>query len=102
MNWVWPVIVEIAIVVLVPIAGYVGVMAYYIYKKQREHDRIIFGERSVEEWNGILGLTYSLQNRQERLTSNQEYMIKTLKEADMIEPHKIKKVEKPDSGTIPL
>ena len=106
MSEAWQLAVDIAIVTLVPVAGYIALQAKRVYKriyqKQQQHDRIIFGESSVEEWDGLLGISYSTKHRQDILIDNQNEMIDALAAADMVEPQRIQRVQqsqtRPDGG----
>ena len=102
MSEAWQLAVDIAIVTLVPLAGYIALQAKRIYTKQQQHDRIIFGESSVEEWDGLLGMSYLVKHRQDMLIDNQNEMIDALAAADMVEPQRIQRVQRtqarPDGG----
>lgn len=83
-------IVDLAIVLIVPLLTYVSYLARKIYSKLKTHDRVLFGEPDVDQWNGLLGEHYGMKDKTNTVINNQSSIIRQLQDQELLEVHDIR------------
>lgn len=91
-EWLTILFESVMVFVVGPSLVYLSHKARQIHAKLKQHDRILYGEGTMDRWDGIIGEVYTVKDRQKVVIDNQNRIINALEAQDIVEPQHLDQV----------